>query len=216
MLNLILMGPPGAGKGTQAQKLIAEFSLPQIATGDILRAAKSAGTPLGKQAAGFMDIGKLVPDELVIGLVEERLGQPDTQSGFILDGFPRTVAQAESLGAMLERRQLPITRVIVIDVADKQALIDRVTGRWSCPVCKTPYHVTGAPPKVAGRCDNDGAALVQRADDTAEKLTRRLAEYEQTKPVIDFYARQGKVTELDGQQAPEQVYAQIKQALGAP
>ena len=214
MLNLILMGPPGAGKGTQAQKLKEEFGLPQISTGDILREAKRAGTPLGKKAAEFMDSGKLVPDELVIGLVEERLNKPDTKGGWILDGFPRTVAQAEALASMLARHQMPISRVVVVDVADRQKLIDRVTGRWSCPVDGSVYHVKSSPPKVAGKCDKCGAALTQRSDDTPEKLNKRLAEYEQAKPVIEFYKRQALVTDLDGEQKPDQVYALLKKSVG--
>jgi len=214
MLNLILMGPPGAGKGTQAQKLKDEFALPQISTGDILREAKRAGTPLGKQAAGFMDGGKLVPDELVIGLVEERLSKPDTKAGWILDGFPRTVPQAEALQAMLERHHMPISRVVVVDVLDRQKLIERVTGRWTCPVDGAVYHVKSSPPRTAGKCDRCGTALTQRADDTPEKLTKRLGEYEQAKPVIEFYKRKDLVTELDGEQTPDQVYGLLKKALG--
>ncbi|MBS2030723.1 MAG: adenylate kinase [Deltaproteobacteria bacterium] len=208
------MGPPGAGKGTQAGKLIAEFKLPQISTGDILREAKRAGTPLGKQAAGFMDSGKLVPDELVIGLVEERLEKPDTKDGFILDGFPRTVAQAKALDEMLKKHGRAITRVVLIDVADRQKLFDRVTGRWSCPNDGSVYHVKNSPPKVAGKCDKDGATLVQRADDTPEKLTKRLSEYEAAKAAVVHYREKGLVTELDGEQAPDVVYGQLKKAVG--
>lgn len=215
MLNLILMGPPGAGKGTQAQKLIADYQLPQISTGDILREAKRAGTPLGKKAAEFMDTGKLVPDELVIGLVEERLNKPDTKQGWILDGFPRTVAQADALGAMLARHQMPISRVVVIDVADRAKLVERVTGRWSCPNCGAVYHTKNSPPKVAGQCDKDGTALTQRADDTPEKLAKRLGEYDNfAKAVIAYYKHRDLVTELDGNQPPEQVYGLLKKAVG--
>lgn len=215
MINLILMGPPGAGKGTQAQKLIAEFHLPQISTGDILREAKRAGTPLGKQAASFMDTGKLVPDELVIGLVEERLGKPDTRDGFILDGFPRTVPQGHALAAMLEKHGLKITRVVVIDVADRQQLVARVTGRWSCPKDSAVYHLKNKPPRAAGVCDLCGTALVQRADDTPEKLTKRLAEYDAFAPaLIAFYRSQGLVTELDGERPADEVYQSLKKAVG--
>lgn len=214
MLNLILMGPPGAGKGTQAQKLIAEFHLPQISTGDILREAVRLGTPLGKQASEFMNAGKLVPDELVIGLVEERLVKPDTQDGFILDGFPRTVAQAQALDVMLAKHGRQITRVVLIDVADRQKLFDRVTGRWSCPVDGSVYHVRTSPPKVAGKCDKDGTPLVQRPDDTPEKLNKRLAEYEQAKAALGHYRERGLVTELDGEQSPDAVYRALKKAVG--
>ena len=214
MLNLILMGPPGAGKGTQAQKLIAEFHLPQISTGDILREAVRLGTPLGKQASEFMNAGKLVPDELVIGLVEERLAKPDTKEGFILDGFPRTAAQAKALDAMLSKHGRAITRVVLIDVADRQKLFDRVTGRWSCPADGSVYHVRTSPPKVAGKCDKDGTALVQRPDDTPEKLTKRLGEYEQAKAAVVHYRERDLVTELDGEQTPDEVYRQLKKAVG--
>lgn len=215
MLNLILMGPPGAGKGTQAQKLIADYKLPQISTGDILREAKRAGTPLGKMAAEFMDTGKLVPDEVVIGLVEERLSKPDTKQGWILDGFPRTVAQAEALGTMLGKHAMPISRVVVIDVSDRQKLVERVTGRWSCPNCGAVYHTKNSPPKVAGKCDKDGSGLTQRADDTPEKLTKRLGEYDNfAKAVIAYYKQKNLVTELDGEQAPDTVYGLLKKAVG--
>jgi adenylate kinase len=209
------MGPPGAGKGTQAQRLIADYQLPQISTGDLLREAKRAGTPLGKEAAGYMDHGKLVPDSLVIGLVEERLGQKDTQGGFILDGFPRTVAQAGALEAMLKKHGLAIDRVVVIDIADREVLKERVTGRWSCPKDGAVYHTKSKPPRVAGKCDLDGADLVQRADDTVEKLTKRLSEYDSfSVPLIAYYRQQGLVTELSGDEPPDAVYGKVKQAIG--
>jgi adenylate kinase len=217
MLNLILMGPPGAGKGTQAQNLISEFKLPQISTGDLLREHKRQGTPLGKQAAGYMDNGKLVPDDLVIGMVEDRLQQGDTNHGFILDGFPRTVAQADALALMLQKHGLKIDRVLVIDVADREKLRERVTGRWSCPKegCGAVYHVKNKPPKVAGQCDNDGTALVQRADDTPEKLNKRLGEYDSFAPaLIAYYRKLGLVEELNGELAPAVVYGQVKKAFG--
>jgi adenylate kinase len=215
MLNLILMGPPGAGKGTQAQRLTAEFKLPQISTGDLLRAHKEQGTELGKQAAGFMDNGKLVPDELVIGMVEARLQKGDTNAGFILDGFPRTVAQAQALSAMLEKHRMRVDRVLVFDVENREKLKDRITGRWSCPTCGAVYHTSNKPPKAAGRCDNDGTALVQRPDDTIAKLGKRLGEYDSFAPaVIAFYKSLGLLEAMNGDLNPDVVYGQVKKAIG--
>src|SRR5262249_14678822 len=180
--NLILLGAPGAGKGTQAQRLAQRFGIPQISTGDMLRAAKREGTPLGKRAEEFMTQGKLVPDEVVIGLVEERLAKPDARAGFILDGFPRTIAQAEALGQGLAR--LERAPRSVVDVQVREAVLhDRLGGRRSCPKDGASYHVTLNPPKQAGRCDLCGEPLAVRDDDRPEAIKKRLDEYhEKTAP----------------------------------
>jgi adenylate kinase len=215
MLNLVLLGPPGAGKGTQAQKLINDFKLVQISTGDLLREHQAKGTALGKEAAGYMNVGKLVPDEVVIGIVEDRLNQPDAKDGFILDGFPRTGAQAEALTPMLKKHGLALNQVFVFDVKNRAALLERITGRRTCPVCKTVYHVKTKPPKVDEKCDNDGATLDLRADDKPEKLNKRLSEFDANSvSVITYYKRQNLLTELNGEESPDVIYAKLKKALG--
>lgn len=215
MLNLILMGPPGAGKGTQAQKLIADFGLPQISTGDLLREHKRQGTPLGKKAAEYMDHGALVPDDLMIGMVEDRLAKPDALKGFILDGFPRTVPQAEALEQMLGRKGLKVDRVVAIDVTSRAALVERVTGRWSCPTDGSVYHVKNKPPKAAGLCDLCQTTLTQRTDDTPEKLNKRLTEYDTfSPPLLAYYKQKGLAVELNGEEQPADVYAKLRKAIG--
>ncbi|HEY3353302.1 MAG TPA: adenylate kinase [Polyangia bacterium] len=211
--NWILLGAPGAGKGTQAQRLIDTYRLPQISTGDMLREAKRAGTALGKQAAGYMDRGALVPDELVIGLIAERLDQPDAQQGFILDGFPRTVPQAEALGQVLAERGRQLTRVVAIEVPEA-VLVPRLTGRRSCPKCGAPYHVMFKPPVKEGLCDVDGTALVQRADDTEVTVRARLETYRnQTAPLIAYYRAKGLLREVDGQGELGAVFQRVQEAL---
>lgn len=212
-MHIILLGPPGAGKGTQAVLLAKQEGIPHISTGDILRAAKSAGTPLGKMAAQYMDRGDLVPDDVVIGLVKERLQQPDCRKGFIFDGFPRTVPQADALGRALAETGLPLTAVISIEVPDA-VLVDRAVGRRSCPQCGEIYHLTSKPPKVAGICDHDGATLVQRADDAPEVVENRLRRYhEQTAPLISYYRAKGLLQTIDGTRAMGAVTADIRKAV---
>jgi len=187
-MNLILLGPPGAGKGTQAKLLIKKYAIPQISTGDILRAAVKDQTPMGIKAKAYMDDGSLVPDAVVVGIVSERIAHPDCSKGFILDGFPRTVAQADALKVMLDGLGKKIEHVISITV-DKEELITRVTGRRACKVCGKGYHVLFEPPRVPGSCDDCSGELIQRDDDREETMRRRLDVYDhQTAPLIDYYS----------------------------
>ncbi|MHB8707683.1 MAG: adenylate kinase [Desulfuromonadales bacterium] len=214
-MKLILLGPPGAGKGTQAKMLTERFAIPQIATGDILRAAVQAGTPLGIQAKGYMDAGALVPDEVVIGIVRERLQQEDCTAGFILDGFPRTVAQADALQVNLETLGLQLDRVVSLTV-NADALVERLTGRRTCRNCGRGYHVSFDPPRNAQACDACGGELYQRDDDREETIRKRLTVYEQqTSPLIAYYRAAGLLTELDGMQPIPVVQEQILAALQA-
>jgi adenylate kinase len=211
--NLILLGAPGAGKGTQAQRLAQRFGIPQISTGDMLRAARREGTPLGKKAESFMNAGQLVPDEVVIGLVEERLGKADAQEGFILDGFPRTIPQAEALDVVLQK--LGRTRLNVVDVKVPEAtLIERLGGRLSCPKDGASYHVKFTPPKVPNTCDTCGTALITRADDRPEAISQRLREYhDKTAPLVDYYGKAGVLKTVDGVGDLEVVLGRIVSAL---
>lgn len=212
--NLILLGAPGAGKGTQAQRLAVRFGIPQISTGDMLRAARREGTPLGKKAEEYMNKGALVPDEVVIGLVEERLGKPDAKAGFILDGFPRTIPQAEALDAVLKK--LGRERIRVIDVNVPEAtLIERLGGRLSCPKDGASYHVQFTPPKKHGVCDACGTALVTRADDKPEAISQRLREYhDKTAPLAGYYRQSGVLKSIDGVGELDLVLDRIVRALG--
>jgi len=207
-MKLILLGAPGAGKGTQAKKIVKEFAIPQISTGDILRRAVSDGTPLGKEAKKYMEAGRLVPDELVIGIMKERLHQDDCSNGFILDGFPRTVEQARALEGFTE-----IDAVLNIDV-DFNSLVERITGRRSCPECGAVYHIKFNPPKVEGICDICGSRLVQREDDREETVRKRLEIYtEQTSPLIDYYAERGLLRTVDGNRSIDEIYESIRTVL---
>ena len=197
-MNLILLGGPGAGKGTQAKKLIDKFQIPQISTGDILRAAVKEGTEMGRKAKEFMDRGALVSDEVVVGIVEERLAKPDCASGFILDGFPRTVKQADALRQMLQALDKSIDHVISISV-ERDELLERVTGRRTCRNCGKGFHVTFDPPKVDGVCDECGGELYQRADDSEETMRKRLDVYEQqTAPLVTYYAEEAQLRTVHG------------------
>jgi adenylate kinase len=210
-MNLILLGGPGAGKGTQAKKLIDKFEIPQISTGDILRAAVKEGTEMGRKAKEFMDAGKLVPDAVVIGIVEDRLKQPDCQKGFILDGFPRTVPQAQALDAALTQMGSRIDHVVSINV-DEDALVTRLTGRRTCKSadCGQMYHVNFNPSKKAGVCDKCGAELYQRDDDNETTVRSRLATYNQaTKPLIDYYAAKGLLRSIPGVGSIEDIFTSI-------
>jgi adenylate kinase len=185
--NLLLFGPPGAGKGTQAVRLSAVFKIPHIATGDMLRAAIQSYTPLGAKAKEFIDKGQLVPDQLVLDLIAERLAQPDTERGFLLDGFPRTVPQAEGLARMLAERGKKLDHVLVMDAPDEE-LVMRIAGRRTCESCQATYHVVAKPPRVAGTCDRCGGTLIQRSDDSEEIIRNRLREYNaKTRPVLDYF-----------------------------
>ena len=216
MMNLILLGPPGVGKGTQAKLLIDRFGIPQISTGDILRAAVKELTPMGVKAKGFMDSGALVPDAVVIGIVEERLAQDDCRKGFILDGFPRTVPQADALGQVLSGMGKSIDYVVSLSV-DKGELLKRLTGRRACSKCCAGYHVDFAPPKVAGVCDACSGELFQREDDKEATILNRLAVYEeQTAPLIAYYDAAGLLRSVDGLGAVEAVQAEIVGVLQAP
>ena len=200
-MNLLIFGAPGSGKGTQAEFIKERFGIPQIATGDILRAERRAGTELGRQAQEYMDAGRLVPDELVIAMLEKRLSQPDCGQGFLLDGFPRTVLQAEALDRMMAELERTFDRAIYLKVPlDK--LVERLSGRLTCPKCGRTYHPQNNPPREDGRCDADGEALYQREDDTPETARTRIEVYlRDTLPVLEHYRRRSIVREVDGDQA---------------
>jgi adenylate kinase len=214
-MKLILLGPPGAGKGTQAKMLTDRYGIPQISTGDILRAAVRDGTPMGLKAKGFMDAGALVPDAVVIGIVRERLQQADCAAGFILDGFPRTVAQADALGITLDELGLALDAVISLDV-DIDALVARLAGRRTCCGCGRGYHVQFEPPRVSGICDACGGKLFQRDDDQEETIRKRLAVYaKQTAPLVAYYRQAGLLVTIDGMQEIGTVQEQILSVLQA-
>ncbi|WP_302166285.1 adenylate kinase [Mitsuokella multacida] len=214
-MHILLMGPPGAGKGTQAAELVKEFDIPHISTGDMFRAAVKEGTELGKQAKACMDAGKLVPDSVTIGIVRERLAKDDCKKGFILDGFPRTVEQADALTGILKDLGLTLTRVLNISVPAED-LIERAVGRRICKKCGATYHTKFNPPKKEGICDVCGSELFQRADDTAETMKNRLSVYEaSTKPLIDYYKAAGVYTEVDGRQPIEKVTQDLIEVLKA-
>lgn len=209
-LNLILLGPPGAGKGTQAQRLREDFSLPYFATGDILRQAVKEGTELGRQASEYMQEGDLVPDSLVTGIIKERLEQPDSDDGFILDGFPRTVPQAEALDQELATLGRGITAVINIALSEEEA-VRRLSGRRVCVKGGHNFHVEFDPPKHEDRCDVDGSRLIVRDDDKPETVRHRLSTYhEKTEPLVEFYERKGVLREVDGAQGPAEVHNHIR------
>lgn len=214
-MKLILLGPPGAGKGTQAKMLTEQFFIPQISTGDILRAAVKDGTAMGLKAKEFMDAGGLVPDEVVVGIVRDRLQEKDCVNGFILDGFPRTAPQADALQASLAEMGKELDRVISLDV-DAEALVERLTGRRTCKECGRGYHVTFDPSNVAGKCDACGGALFQRDDDQEETIRKRLQVYaDQTSPLINYYRDAGVLLELDGMQPISQVQEKMLSLLQA-
>lgn len=212
-MHILLMGPPGAGKGTQAANLVKEFGIPHISTGDMFRAAVKEGTELGLQAKACMDAGKLVPDEVTIGIVKERLAKPDCKKGFILDGFPRTVEQADALSGILKELGISLSCVLNITVPAAD-LIERAVGRRICKSCGATYHVKFNPSKKAGVCDTCAGDLYQRADDSEETMKNRLSVYEaQTKPLIAYYEKAGVYKEIDGRQAIDDVKAAMIAAL---
>lgn len=215
MIRTILLGPPGAGKGTQAAKIVEKYNIPHISTGDIFRENISKGTALGKKAKEYMDKGELVPDDLVIEIATSRLLEDDCKKGFILDGFPRTVHQAEKLDEFLKQHDMPLTVVINLEVEDK-VLMERIAGRRVCPKCGASYHITGMPPKKEGICDVCGSELVQRKDDNVETATNRISVYnKQTKPLIDYYEKAGIIANIDGSTPLPVTFKNVSAALEA-
>ncbi len=212
-MHILLMGPPGAGKGTQAANLVKEFGIPHISTGDMFRAAIKEGTELGKQAKACIDAGNLVPDEITIGIVRERLAKDDCKKGFILDGFPRTIEQADALKEILSDLGLSLKSVVNITVPASD-LVERAVGRRICKSCGATYHIKFSPSKTEGVCDECSGELYQRADDTEETMKNRLSVYEaQTKPLIDYYQKAGVYLEIDGRQDIDKVFKDIVDAL---
>jgi adenylate kinase len=211
MHRIVFLGPPGAGKGTQATLLSRELNVPHLSTGDLFRAAVAARTPLGLEADGHMRAGRLVPDDLVLRILQERLSQPDAAQGFLLDGFPRNLAQAETLD-----RISPVDVVVSFDLPD-QVLIRRLSARWVCPKCQSVYNLESRPPRAQGRCDQDGSELVQRPDDRPEAVTTRLKVYSsQTAPLLEYYRRRGILRPVDANGSPEDVTRRIRSALRPP
>jgi adenylate kinase len=214
-VNLVLMGLPGAGKGTQAEQIVDQYEIPHISTGDMFRSAIKEGTVLGLQAKSFMDKGELVPDEVTIGIVRERLSKADCEKGFLLDGFPRTVPQAEALETILSDLNREIDFVINIDVK-KELLMERLTGRRICKSCGSTYHLVFNPPATEGVCDRCNGELYQRADDNEETVQNRLeVNLKQTKPLLDFYETKGYLRNINGQQDIRKVFADLDELLGS-
>ncbi len=208
-MNIVFLGPPGAGKGTQAKILIERYGIPQISTGDMLREHRAKGTELGKKAQEYMDKGQLVPDEIILGMVKERLSQADCEKGFILDGFPRTVAQAEALDKLLLDMGKKLDFALALIVPD-DLLVERLTGRRTCKNCGMMYHIKYKPSKVEGKCDVCGGELYQRPDDNEETVRNRLKVYhEQTAPLIEYYRNKGILREIDGSKSIEEITQQI-------
>ncbi len=211
-MRLVFLGPPGAGKGTQARELAQEWRVPQVSTGDMLREAVAAGTPLGTEAKRFMDQGALVPDAVMIGLIAERLGRPDAARGFILDGFPRTIGQAEALGSLLKDLGRPLDGVINFEVSEPE-LIRRLTGRRVCRGCGHSFHVVSNPPKRDGVCDACGGELYQRSDDSEATVRNRLEVYRrQTSPLLDYYRERGLLTSVPGEGRIDDIRAAIRRS----
>lgn len=214
MLRAVLLGPPGAGKGTQAVRLVEKYEIPHISTGDIFRKNIKEGTELGKKAQEYMNAGALVPDELVVDLVKDRLQQDDCKNGFLLDGFPRTIFQAEKLDEFLSESNLKMDIVINLKV-EKEALIKRLTGRSVCKDCGASYHIVNIPPKKEGVCDICGGELIQRKDDNIETVENRINVYEeQTAPLIGYYKEAGSLVDFDGEASLDEVFDAIVQAIG--
>ncbi len=211
--NIILLGPPGAGKGTQAEMLQERLGLTHVSSGDLFRENISKGTPLGKQVKSFLDRGELVPDDLTVQMVIERIDRPDTARGVVFDGFPRTEAQAKALDQALAKEHKKISAVPLVQVQDEK-LVERLSSRWICPIDSAVYNTLTNPPRVAGRCDKDNAELYQREDDKPETVRRRLQVYHtQTKPLIDYYRGKGLLREVNGEQSIEKVQADLVRAV---
>lgn len=212
-MNIILMGLPGAGKGTQAAKIIKKYPIPHISTGDMFRLAIKNETELGQEAKSYMDKGELVPDEVTVGIVKERLSQSDAKDGFLLDGFPRTVEQAEALNGIMDELGTQIDRTINVEV-DEEELMNRLTGRRICEVCGTAYHLVFNPPKEDGVCDLDGGKLYQREDDNPETVANRLeVNLKQTAPLLDFYKNQNVLSNVDGSKDIDEVFSEVDEIL---
>lgn len=211
----VFLGPPGSGKGTQAKKLSVDRKWPQLSTGDMLRQAIAEGTELGKKANEFISVGALVPDDVVVGLIRDRIQKPDCKAGFILDGFPRTIVQAQALDLMLSDQGRKIAAAALFDIADSE-LVRRLTGRRTCSGCGAMFHVENLRPKKEGICDQCGSALILRDDDREEVIRKRLEVYsKQTLPLVDFYRAQGKLFTLDARESPEQVMKNLVRQLGS-
>lgn len=214
-MRIILLGPPGAGKGTQAAGIVEKHNIPHISTGDIFRKNIKEGTELGKKAKGYIDQGLLVPDELTVGLVTDRIAQSDCEKGFMLDGFPRNVAQAQHLDEYLKEVGISLDKVVNIEV-DKDILVGRAVGRRICKSCGATYHVEFNPPKVDGVCDVCGGELYQRADDNEETVSKRIQVYlDETKPLVNYYSEEGIIANINGQQSIDNVFGDIVEALGS-
>lgn len=213
-MNIMLFGAPGAGKGTQAKYIIEKYGIPQISTGDILRAAVKEGTPMGLEAKACMEAGKLVSDEIIIGIIKDRLAKDDCKKGFILDGFPRTIAQAEALEVLMQEMGIKLDKVISLNVPD-ELIVGRVVGRRVCKDCGGSFHVEFNPPKVEGVCDFCGGELIQRKDDSAETVGKRLQEYHsQTAPLFNFYMERGILADIDGTKEIDEITKEIFNILG--
>jgi adenylate kinase len=214
-MNVVLLGAPGAGKGTQAAALTRELGIVHVATGDLFRKALSEETPLGLMAKSYMEKGELVPDQVTIDMVKERVRQPDCVKGVLFDGFPRTLSQAEALDAMMKGESRTIDYAVYIEVPEEE-LVRRLSGRWICRKCQTPYHAVTSPPKTRGQCDACGGELYQRADDKEETVRERLKVFfSQTMPIVDYYEKQSKLLRVDGNQSIDEVGAQILRQLHA-
>lgn len=214
-MRIVLLGAPGSGKGTQAKLLVEKYSIPQVSTGDLLREAVAAGTDLGKKAKAAMDAGQLVTDDIVLGIIQERLGQPDAKAGFILDGFPRNIPQAQALDAMLARSSQPIQLALLVDV-DTEVLMKRITGRRTCGSCGAIYNIYFSPPKEPGKCDKCGGALQHRSDDNEATVRNRLTVYEQqTSPLASYYRAQGKLRTVKGVGSVNDIFNNISDVIEA-
>jgi adenylate kinase len=212
-MRVIFLGPPGVGKGTQSKKLSESHKVAHIATGDILREAVKNGTPIGLKAKSFMDKGELVPDAVVIGIIEERFQRPDVKAGFVLDGFPRTVAQAEALNDLLTRMRLPIEAVMYFDAAD-EVIVERISGRRTCKKCGAPYHMKFMPPKKAGVCDRCSGELEHRTDDQEDKVRNRLKVYKaQTAELISYYSDRKLLHKIDGARPPDEIFRSVQKIV---
>lgn len=213
MQRILLIGPQGSGKGTQAEQIVKAYGIPHISTGDIFRKHMSEGTELGLLLKSYVDAGKLVPNDLSLELVKDRLSQPDCQKGFLFDGYPRNLAQAEAIDALLKEMEMPFNHVICLEIA-RELVVERLEGRRMCETCGKIYHVKFNPSKVDGVCDDDGGKLYQRADDTLDAIESRLSDYyAQTEPIIDYYREQGIVNEVDATLGISEVFAKIQEVL---